>query len=114
MDRRDFLRSAGMMTAGLAWPGSRASFAETSPSDGWRTFEIVTRAEVRAPSGPTRVWVPAPLGAETPYQRTIATTFKAEGGTAKLVPAESLDSVAMVAADYPAGVKPVLTVTSRW
>jgi transglutaminase-like putative cysteine protease len=112
MDRRDFLRSAGVATAGLAWPGARA-FAQTSPPDRWRTFEIVTRAEVLDPAGPTRVWVPAPLGAEAPYQRTIATTFKAEGGTAKLVHDKSLDSVAVVAAEYPAGVKPVLTVTSR-
>jgi transglutaminase-like putative cysteine protease len=113
MHRRDFIRSVGIGTAGLAWPGTRSSCAESAPPDGWRTFEIVTRAEVLNPSGPTRVWVPAPLGAETPYQRTIATTFKAEGGTAKLVLDESLDSVAMVAAEYPAGVKPVLTVTSR-
>ena len=113
MDRRDFLRSAGMAAAGLAAPGSRSSFAASASPDGWRTFEIVTRAEVLEPAGATRIWVPAPLAAETPYQRAIATTFKAEGGTARLVPAESLDSVAMVAAEYPAGVKPVLTVTSR-
>ena len=63
MDRRDFLRSAGIVTAGLAWPGSRASFAQSpSPRARWRTFEIVTRAEVLEPSGPTRVWVPPPLG----------------------------------------------------
>ena len=114
MDRRDFLRSAGIVTAGLAWPGSRTSFAQSSPAEGgWRTFEIVTRAEVLEPSGPTRLWIPAPLGAETPYQKAIATTFKAEGGTAKLVLDKTLDSVAVVAAKYPAGVKPVLTVTSR-
>jgi len=114
MHRRDFLRSAGAVTAGLAWPAARSTFAETAATrDGWRTFEIVTRAEVLEPSGPTRLWVPAPLGAETPYQKAIATTFKAEGGTARLVPATTLDSVALVAAEYPAGVKPVLTVTSR-
>ena len=59
------------------------------------------------------MWVPAPLAADTPYQKTITTTFKAEGGTAKLVLDKTLDSVAVVAAEYPAGVKPVLTVTSR-
>jgi len=113
MHRRDFIRSAGMATAGLAWPGARSSFARTSPADGWRTFEIVTRAEVLEPSGATRIWVPAPLGVETPYQKAIATTFTAEGGTARLVLDKTLDSVALVAAEYPAGVKPVLTVTSR-
>jgi transglutaminase-like putative cysteine protease len=113
MDRRDFLRSAGMVTAGLAWPGSRGALAQPAADGGWRTFEIVTRAEILEPSGPTRVWVPAPLAAPTPYQKAISTTFKADGGTAKLVPDPSLDSVAVVAAEFPAGVKPVLTVTSR-
>jgi transglutaminase-like putative cysteine protease len=114
MDRRDVLRSAGIVTAGLAWPGARAAVAQSSsPESGWRTFEIVTRAEVLDPSGPTRVWVPLPLAADTPYQKPITSTFKAEGGTAKLVPGTTLDSVALVAAEFPAGVKPVLTVTSR-
>jgi len=113
MDRRHFLRSAGIATAGLVWPGTRTSYAEAFPATRWRTFEIVTRAEVLDPSGPTRLWIPAPLTAPTPYQKAIATTFKAEGGTAKLVPDSSLDSVAVVAAEFPAGVKPVLTVTSR-
>jgi transglutaminase-like putative cysteine protease len=113
MHRRDFLRSAGIVTAGLAWPGSRPSLAGTSSPAGWRTFEIVTRAEVLDPSGPTRVWVPAPLAADTPYQKTISTSFKAEGGTAKLTADKGLDSIAMVAAEFPPGVPPVLTVTSR-
>ena len=112
MDRRDFLRSAGIATAGLVWPATRHSYA-APPADRWRTFEIITRSEVLDPSGPTRLWVPVPLAAETPYQKATSTTFKAEGAAAKLVPDPSLDSVAVVAAEFPAGVKPVLTVTSR-
>ncbi len=113
MYRRDFIRSAGIVTAGLAWPGSRSSLAETSPSTPWRTFETVTRAEVLDPSGITRVWVPAPLAVDTPYQKAVRTTFNAEGGMANLFADKGLDSVAMVAAQFPAGVRPVLTVTSR-
>ena len=113
MDRRDFLRSAGLAAAGLAAPGARSSSALIAERDGWRTFEIVTRAEVLEPAGATRLWVPAPLGTETPYQKAIATTFKAEGGTARLVLDKSLDAVAVVAAEFPPGVKPALTVTSR-
>jgi transglutaminase-like putative cysteine protease len=114
MHRRDFLRSsAGIVTAGLAWPGLGSPLAETSPSTAWRTFEMVTRAEVLDPSGVTRVWVPAPLAVDTPYQKAVRTTFKAEGGMANLFADRGLDSVAMVAAQFPAGVRPVLTVTSR-
>jgi transglutaminase-like putative cysteine protease len=113
MHRRDFLRSAGLATAGLAWPGLRSALAEAAGADGWRTFEVVTRTEVIAPSGATRVWVPAALRVETPFQRTIATTFKTEGGSARLVSDRGLDEVSMVAAEFPAGVRPVVTVTSR-
>jgi hypothetical protein len=41
MHRRDFLRSAGTATAGLAWPGGLSALANPSRSDGWRTFEVL-------------------------------------------------------------------------
>ncbi len=113
MHRRDFLRSAGAVTAGLAWPGPRSPREETAAPERWRTFETVTHTEVLEPSGRTRVWVPTPLREQTPFQRTLGTTFEAEGATAQLVVDRTLDDVGMVAADFPAGVRPVLTVTSR-
>src|SRR4029077_9000388 len=39
-------------------------------------------------------------------------TFTADGGNAKLVESQ-IDSLGIVAAEFPAGVKPVLTLTSR-
>jgi transglutaminase-like putative cysteine protease len=113
MHRRAFLRSAGIVTAGLAWPGRRSSFAQAPRPNGWRTFEILTRVEVLEPSGATRVWVPTALAVETPYQKTLGDAFEAEGGTARLVPGHNADALGMVAAEFPAGVRPVLTVTSR-
>jgi len=64
MDRRDFLRLTGALTAGLALPrtASRASAEEpAAPSGtpasgaepGWRTYEITTRVEVMQPAGVT-------------------------------------------------------------
>src|SRR5687767_7443969 len=101
-----------MVTTGLALP-ARSPFREPAPPDRWRTFEIVTRVEVLDPSGPTRIWVPTPLGVDTPYQRAGATTFAAGGGAGRLVAGDGLDAVGMVAAEFPAGTEPVLTVTSR-
>jgi transglutaminase-like putative cysteine protease len=112
MHRRDFLKSAGIVTTGLSVPG-RSLFAQAARTDGWRTFEIVTRFEGMDPSGPTRVWVPTPLGVDTPYQKAAANTFKAEGGTARLIAGGGVDAVGTVAADFPAGTKGILTVTSR-
>jgi transglutaminase-like putative cysteine protease len=112
MNRRDFLRSAGVASATLAFPGTGRLLAQGSTSGGWRTFEVTTRAEVLKPSGMTLVWLPAALIRDTPYQRTLANRFKAEGGSAEIVEVKT-DALGIVAARFPAGVKPILTLTSR-
>ncbi len=86
--------------------------AEETTSGSWRSFEVRTRVEVLQPSGATRVWLPAALGMETPFQKTLSNKFSAEGGTARMVEAKA-DGLGIIAAEFPAGVKPVLTLTSR-
>ena len=98
------------MTATMAV--SRTGWS-AEPPDGWRTFELTTRVEVLESVGPTRVWVPATLTTQTPYQRTAATTFSADGARARLVQAGARDGLAIVSAVFPAGVKPVVVTTSR-
>jgi transglutaminase-like putative cysteine protease len=112
MKRRDFLRSTTIVCAGLALPNAGRLFAEHSPSDSWRTFEVTTRAEVLKLSGVTRVWLPTALTTNTPFQKTFSNKFSAEGGTAEMVESK-LDGLGIVAATFPAGVKPVLTLTSK-
>jgi transglutaminase-like putative cysteine protease len=108
MNRRDFIRSTGAVAGSLALP-STSLLAET---DGWRTFEVKTRVEILEPSGTTRVWAPTALARNTPFQKTLSNEFSAEGGTAKIVKANA-DALGIVAAEFPAGVKPVVIVTSR-
>lgn len=110
MKRRDFLRSAGVVSAGLAFP--KFLFARDAAPDSWRTFELTTDVEVLNPSGPTRVWVPTTLINPTPFQRTLSVTYHAEGGKAKFHK-YSVDSLGIVTAEFPAGVKPVLRVKNR-
>ena len=112
MNRRDFLRSAGIASASLALPKSTRLFAESAPPVPWRKFELTTRVEILTSSRATRVWLPAALIADAPFQRTIGNRFHADGGTAKLVE-NSADGLGIVAAEFPAGVKPVVTLTSR-
>src|SRR5206468_6158257 len=78
----------------------------------WRMFEVTTRVEVLKPAGVTCVWVPVPLTIETPYQQPFGNVFDADRGTAKLVD-DHARGFGMVAAEWPAGAKPVLTVASR-
>jgi transglutaminase-like putative cysteine protease len=112
MKRRDFLRSAGMVSAAMAFPRAGRTLAEGTATEAWRTFDVTTSVQVLKPSGTTRIWMPAALLNPTPFQKTLANDFKAEGGTAKLVE-RSDDSLGIIVAEFPAGVMPVLTVTSQ-
>ncbi len=103
MNRRDFLRSAG-----AALPAAKYLLAEDSTT--WRTFEITTRVEILKSSGPTRVWLPAALTRETPFQKTLSNTFDSQ--TARIVEAKA-DGLGIVTAEFPGRAKPVLTLTSR-
>jgi transglutaminase-like putative cysteine protease len=112
MKRRDFLKSAGAASASIAFLKPGRLFAESAAADGWRTFEVTTRVQVLKASGTTRIWIPAALASPTPFQKTLANEFNAEGGTAKMVESKA-DALGIIAAEFPAGVKPMLTVTSR-
>src|ERR1700730_6460037 len=112
MNRRDFLRSASAFPAGLAFSRMGDLFAQGTTTGSWHTYEVITRVEVLKPSGTTRIWLPAALIVQTPFQKTLANIFTADGGYAKLVESQA-DSLGIIAAEFPAGVKPVLTLTSR-
>lgn len=112
MNRRDFLRSAGIVSATLALPEARSLFAHGELAPRWRTFEVITRVEVLKSSGVTHIWAPTALTTRTAFQNTLSNTFHCAGGTAKIVEFKP-DAMGIVSAMFPAGVKPVLTVTSR-
>jgi len=111
MNRRRFLQSSGAICAGLAVTKSAPVFADTLASN-WRTFEVTTHVELLKPRGVTHIWLPAALVRDTPYQRTLANKFAAEGGTAKLT-TDKPNALGIVSATYPADAKPVLTLISR-
>ena len=97
MNRRSFLRSATALTSGLAVPGARHLFADDANLEGWRTFEVRTRVEVLKPQETTRVWLPAALIPETPFQKTLSNQFRADSGTAKMIKSRA-DGLGIVAA----------------
>jgi hypothetical protein len=87
-------------------------FEQGTMSGSWRTFEVTTRVEVLKSSGTTRVWVPTALIRQTPFQKTLSNEFNVEGGTANIVESKA-DALGIIAAEFPAGVNPILAVTSR-
>jgi len=75
-------------------------------------FEVTTRAEVLKPAGATKVWLPAALIQNTPFQRTISNRITADGGEAKIVERNPAD-LGIVVATFPPEVRPALTLTSQ-
>lgn len=112
MDRREFLISGTSATVASLLPKTHSLFLLPGNSLGGRTFEVLTRIEILKPSGPTRVWVPTALIAETPFQKALANSFHAEGGTAQLVESKA-DGLGIVVAEFPSGARPAVTVTTR-
>jgi transglutaminase-like putative cysteine protease len=109
MNRRDFLRIAGSVTGGFSFAGPERLLAANSR---WRTFEVTTQVEVLKPSGTTRVWLPAALMRNTPYQKTLANVIHCENGAAKTV-VNKADALGILVAEFPPGAKPIVVITSR-
>ena len=112
MDRRDFLKALGVISSGLATFARQDLFAKSGVPADWRTFEVIARVEVLKPSGTTRIWVPTPLITAAPFQEVASNTFESEGRTAKIFEHRT-EALGIIAAEFPAGVKPILTLTSR-
>jgi hypothetical protein len=75
----------------------------------WRSFEVTTHVHVQNAGGITRVWLPTPL-AVAPYQKTLGDTYHIDAGSASMVERDEID---LLAAEWPAGADPILTLTSR-
>src|SRR5260221_14547140 len=103
MNRRHFLQSAS--AAALAQSLSlRAAFAQ----DGWRTFETVTRVDVKDSFGVARAWVPLPLEADSNWQKTIGSSWSGNASQAQILH-DGKYGVAMAHARGPGrGAKPSL------
>src|SRR6202008_4369678 len=81
MKRRTFLQLSSAAAAATAFPW-RGALAQ---SDDWKTYEIVTRVEVLAPRGATQAWVPLPLTEDTPWFKSVGSTWSGNTSAARLV-----------------------------
>ena len=76
----------------------------------WRTFDITTRVELADPVGATRIWLPVP-SIDSDWQRSLDSSFSSNG-SARMA-ADGVEGARMVYAEFAAGAKPVVEVTSR-
>ena len=114
--RRSLLKGGAVMGALMAAP--TWLHAQTVPTErrfaplpgAWRTFEVTTRVELADPVGPTRLWLPVP-SIDSDWQRSLESRYTSNG-SARMA-SDGVEGARMVYAEFGAGVKPVLEVTSR-
>src|SRR5437868_15325987 len=84
MHRRACLQaSCALSTMAVMSALPRFARADTGMAGTWRVFEVTTQVQILKPAGVTRVWLPVPLLEDTPYQKGLGNTWKAEGATIK-------------------------------
>jgi transglutaminase-like putative cysteine protease len=114
MERRAFLKTGAALaaTSGLGrWAPARAA----QPGEvKWRAFEVVTRAEVANPTGPTRVWLPLPLQSDTNYMKSLGQTWTGNATAARVYRDEKYGA-GILYAEWAAGESaPAIEVTTRF
>ena len=84
---------------------------DAAANEPWRTFELTTRVEIRNSVGATRIWLPAPLTASVPWQRTLSTRLTAQGATIRRFD-KSADGLRIHSIEFPPGAKPLVIHTA--
>jgi len=117
MDRRHFIKTA-LLTVGTlsGWRPAMAvdSPFTPSPANGWRVFEVTTRAELATTDSATRVWLPLPSVDDPAWMRTMGNLWQGNAATVQVL-RDPTYGAQMLAASWPAGAAaPVVEVTSRF
>jgi transglutaminase-like putative cysteine protease len=108
MNRRNFLKSSTAAVIAQSLPWSRLAAAE-----GWRTFEALTRVEIRDSFGIARAWVPLPLVAANDWQKTLGNSWSGNASRADIVH-DGKYGLEMLYVEWPEKeMNPVIEVTSR-
>jgi len=117
IQRRTLLKAAGGLLAAGALP--RALFAAESVSErrfdprpgDWKSYEVVTRVDLKHANGPSTVWVPLPA-IDTDWQRTLSSNWS---GNAKSYRAETdpVYGARFLVAEFDGSAPPQLEVVAR-
>jgi transglutaminase-like putative cysteine protease len=109
MNRRTFLQSATAASVAAAF-SPRSALAQ----EGWKTYETVTRVEIKDAFGIARAWVPLPLAMDTDWHRTIGNSWSGNARVAR-VERDAKYGVTMLFAEWAEKeMNPALEVTSRF
>jgi transglutaminase-like putative cysteine protease len=82
------------------------------PAPRWRTYDLLTRIEVRQTAGTTRLWLPLAMFKDTPWQRALGHSWQGNFERAGIYrdPAAEME---VFTAEWKDGVLPQLALQSR-
>jgi transglutaminase-like putative cysteine protease len=113
MDRRTFIKTSVALPVTVAVSGMPRTAMASTPGP-WRVFEVTSTAEILQPAGVTRVWLPVPLTADTPYQKSLGNSWSAQDGNI-VYSQDAKYSLGIVHAEFPESAKnPKLVLVSRF
>jgi transglutaminase-like putative cysteine protease len=116
MDRRAFVMAGLGVSLGGALPGLVRPVRATAGSEParWRVFEVTTRAEIVNAAGPTKVWLPLPLTADTDYQKNLGLTWSGNALAARPYRDEKYGAGLLIAEWAGGETAPVVEATVRF
>ncbi len=115
MNRRDFLKTGALASAGLAFGGlSKLGDAAFASDSKWRMFEVTTRLEVTEAVGAVRAWVPVPLLTSTDYFEREPDSWSGNYKGARAIQYDKYGTGIVFAEWAPGEKNPVLEVKSRF
>ena len=84
INRRNVIRAGAAVAAAAALPGRALAQSAFAPKPGaWRTFQTVTRLEVKAAGG-AQAWVPLPAFSEPDWFRPEGSTWTTNAKAAEV------------------------------
>jgi transglutaminase-like putative cysteine protease len=116
MKRRAFMMTGLGVSMGATLPGLARSVSGAAGADPgrWRVFEVTTRAEIVNASGPTKVWLPLPLTADTDYQKSLGLTWSGNAAVARPYRDDKYGAGLLYAEWGVAEPAPVVEATARF
>ena len=84
LNRRRFLATAATASVAAAWTSPATFAGQTSANtDGWRTFDISTRVDLRKAEGQAKLWLPV-VQSDGEYQKAEAPVWSVRGATVRM------------------------------
>ena len=113
LNRREFVTAAAAISAAAALPRAAAAEIAFAPQPGaWRTFQTVTRLELKS-QGPAQAWIPLPAFGEPNWFRPEGSSWTTNASTAAIKEDTRFGAQFLHASWGEGEAAPIIEVTSK-